>query len=54
MTHFAGNQFFVACGAGAAAGPSIPVPANSPLGLALIALLFAAGAVVAIRRQRAR
>ena len=52
FTTFAGNQYFVAC----AAAPlppttTVPVPANTPAGLAVIALLCAAGAALAWRRK---
>ena len=52
FTTFAGNQYFVAC-AGTPPPPvaSIPVPATTPAGLAAIALLCAAGAALALRRD---
>ena len=52
FTTFAGNQYFVACaGAPPPSVVSVPVPANTPAGLALIALLCAAAARFALNRR---
>lgn len=53
FTTFGGNQFFVACNL-AAPGSAVPVPATTPLGLALLLLLLAGGTVLVTRRERER
>lgn len=53
LTAFGGDQFFVACNL-AAPGSAVPVPATTPLGLALLLLLLATGAVFVTRRERDR